>query len=472
MEQMQDNKKYEVDADDQSAAVCNAPEAISQISCASSTKCCTSKRSFLAGTAHDKQTQAKLYSICCPVNSHCKFDTIFVSCAPGAGKDDTSGVLAGLVQEATEQESEAQSAKYTRIMEQMQDNKKYEVDADDQSAAVCNAPEAISQISCSTKCCTSKRSFLAGTAHDKQTQAKLYSISCPVNSHCKFDTIFVSCAPGAGKDDTSGVLAGLVQEATEQESEAESAKYTRIMEQMQDSKKYEVDADDQSAAVCNAPEAISQISCASSTKCCTSKRSFLAGTAHDKQTQAKLYSISCPVNSHCKFDTIFVSCAPGAGKDDTSGVLAGLVQEATEQESEAESAKYTRIMEQMQDSKKYEVDADDQSAAVCNAPEAISQISCASSTKCCTSKRSFLAGTAHDKQTQAKLCSICCPVNSHCKFDTIFVSCAPGAGKDDTSGVLAGLVQEATEQESEAQSAQVHTHHGADAGQQEVRGRR
>ncbi|CAE8588544.1 unnamed protein product [Polarella glacialis] len=444
MQQMQDSKKYEVDADDQSAAVCNHPEAISKISCASSTKCCTSKRSFLAGTAHDKQTAAKLYSICCPMESHCKYDTIFVSCAPGAGADDTSGVLAGLVQEATEQENEAaQSAKYTRIMHQMQDNKKYEVDADDQSAAVCNHPEAISKISCasSTKCCTSKRSFLAGTAHDKQTAAKLYSICCPMESHCKYDTIFVSCAPGAGADDTSGVLAGLVQEATEQENEAaQSAKYTRIMQQMQDNKKYEVDVDDQSAAVCNHPEAISKISCASSTKCCTSKRSFLAGTAHDKQTAAKLYSICCPMESHCKYDTIFVSCAPGAGADDTSGVLAGLVQEATEQENEAaQSAKYTRIMHQMQDNKKYEVDVDDQSAAVCNHPEAISKISCASSTKCCTSKRSFLAGTAHDKQTAAKLYSICCPMESHCKYDTIFVSCAPGAGADDTSGVLAGL---------------------------------
>jgi len=37
-----------------------------------------------------------LYSICCSVNDHCKYDTIFVSCAAGAGPDDYSGVIAGL----------------------------------------------------------------------------------------------------------------------------------------------------------------------------------------------------------------------------------------------------------------------------------------------------------------------------------------------------------------------------------------
>jgi len=243
---MQDNKKYEVDADDQSGVVCNDPDATAKITCASDSKCCTSKRSFLAGTAHAKQDKMKLYSICCPRSNHCKYDTIFVSCAPGAGPDDYSGVIAGLEQEQAEEtqqledvpealmeldeQEQAQAAKYTRMIKQMQDNKKYEVDADDQSGVVCNDPDATAKITCASdsKCCTSKRSFLAGTAHAKQDKMKLYSICCPRSNHCKYDTIFVSCAPGAGPDDYSGVIAGLEQEQAEETQDGQQTTYDKV----------------------------------------------------------------------------------------------------------------------------------------------------------------------------------------------------------------------------------------------------
>ena len=93
--QIEDNKKYEVAVTDDSAATCS-PEGGTQITCAETHKCCTSKRSYLAGTAHESQPRLALYAICCPLDTHCKFDTIFVSCAPGAGPDDYSGVIAGL----------------------------------------------------------------------------------------------------------------------------------------------------------------------------------------------------------------------------------------------------------------------------------------------------------------------------------------------------------------------------------------
>ena len=93
--QIEDNKKYEVAVADDSAATCS-PEGGAQITCAETHKCCTSKRSYLAGTAHESQPRLALYAICCPLDTHCKFDTIFVSCAPGAGPDDYSGVIAGL----------------------------------------------------------------------------------------------------------------------------------------------------------------------------------------------------------------------------------------------------------------------------------------------------------------------------------------------------------------------------------------
>ena len=92
--QIEDNKKYEVAVADDSAATCS-PEGGTQITCAETHKCCTSKRSYLAGTAHESQPRLALYAICCPLDTHCKFDTIFVSCAPGAGPDDYSGVIAG-----------------------------------------------------------------------------------------------------------------------------------------------------------------------------------------------------------------------------------------------------------------------------------------------------------------------------------------------------------------------------------------
>ncbi|CAE8701802.1 unnamed protein product [Polarella glacialis] len=503
IKQMQDNKKYEVDADDQSGVVCNDPDATAKITCASDSKCCTSKRSFLAGTAHAKQDKMKLYSICCPRSNHCKYDTIFVSCAPGAGPDDYSGVIAGLELEQAEEtqqledvpealmeldeEEQAQAAKYTRMIKQMQDNKKYEVDADDQSGVVCNDPDATAKITCASdsKCCTSKRSFLAGTAHAKQDKMKLYSICCPRSNHCKYDTIFVSCAPGAGPDDYSGVIAGLEQEQAEEtqqlddvpealmeldeQEQAQAAKrhdcklvaaclvlrYTRMIKQMQDNKKYEVDADDQSGVVCNDPDATAKITCASDSKCCTSKRSFLAGTAHAKQDKMKLYSICCPRSNHCKYDTIFVSCAPGAGPDDYSGVIAGLELEQAEETQQLEDVPEALMEldeeEQAQAAKRH----DCKLVAAClvlrgplvgNDRDATAKITCASDSKCCTSKRSFLAGTAHAKQDKMKLYSICCPRSNHCKYDTIFVSCAPGAGPDDYSGVIAGLEQEQAEE--------------------------
>ena len=79
--QIEDNKKYEVAVADDSAATCS-PEGGAQITCAETHKCCTSKRSYLAGTAHQSQPHLALYAICCPLDTHCKFDY--------------SGVIAGL----------------------------------------------------------------------------------------------------------------------------------------------------------------------------------------------------------------------------------------------------------------------------------------------------------------------------------------------------------------------------------------
>jgi hypothetical protein len=97
-QQVEENRKYETSADDESGATCH-PEKGTAITCGAGYKCCNSKRSYLAGEAHSKQGKLALYAICCPLDNHCKHDTIFVSCAPGAGRDDDSGVLAGLVQE-------------------------------------------------------------------------------------------------------------------------------------------------------------------------------------------------------------------------------------------------------------------------------------------------------------------------------------------------------------------------------------
>jgi len=96
--QLEENKKYQVALDDESGSVCKAPKGwkTTGMSCGPGTKCCTSQPSYLAGTAHASQSHLSLYSICCSVNDHCKFDTIFVSCGGGPGPDDYSGVIAGL----------------------------------------------------------------------------------------------------------------------------------------------------------------------------------------------------------------------------------------------------------------------------------------------------------------------------------------------------------------------------------------
>jgi len=96
--QLEENKKYEVALDDESGTVCQAPTGFTTtgMSCGGPTKCCTSQPSYLAGTSHASQAHLSLYSICCSVNDHCKYDTIFVSCASGSGPDDYSGVIAGL----------------------------------------------------------------------------------------------------------------------------------------------------------------------------------------------------------------------------------------------------------------------------------------------------------------------------------------------------------------------------------------
>ena len=93
--QIEDNKKYEVSVQDENGATCR-PEGGAAITCSETHKCCTSKRSYLAGSSHDSQPRLALYAICCPLDTHCKFDTIFVSCAAGVGPDDYSGVIAGL----------------------------------------------------------------------------------------------------------------------------------------------------------------------------------------------------------------------------------------------------------------------------------------------------------------------------------------------------------------------------------------
>lgn len=100
--QMQENKKYEVALDDESGTVCTAPKdwKTTGISCGGGTKCCTSRPSYLAGQSHASQAHLSLYSICCSLSDHCKYDTIFVSCAGGPGPDDYSGVIAGLEQDA------------------------------------------------------------------------------------------------------------------------------------------------------------------------------------------------------------------------------------------------------------------------------------------------------------------------------------------------------------------------------------
>merc|ERR1719343_1771471 len=96
--QLEENKKYEVALDDESGSVCKAPKGYktTEMSCGGATKCCTSQPSYLAGTPHAAQAHLSLYSICCSVNDHCKYDTIFVSCGAGPGPDDYSGVIAGL----------------------------------------------------------------------------------------------------------------------------------------------------------------------------------------------------------------------------------------------------------------------------------------------------------------------------------------------------------------------------------------
>jgi hypothetical protein len=107
--QLEENEKHEVALDDESGSVCTAPTGYKTVamSCGGATKCCTSQPSYLSGTAHSAQAHLSLYSICCSVNDHCKYDTIFVSCAPGRGPDDYSGVIAGLQGDAqTNEESE------------------------------------------------------------------------------------------------------------------------------------------------------------------------------------------------------------------------------------------------------------------------------------------------------------------------------------------------------------------------------
>jgi len=107
--QIEENKKYEVALDDESGSVCKAPKGYKTtgISCGPGTKCCTSQPSYLAGTPHASQSHLSLYSICCSVSDHCKYDTIFVSCGAGPGPDDYSGVIAGL-QEDGETNEQAQ----------------------------------------------------------------------------------------------------------------------------------------------------------------------------------------------------------------------------------------------------------------------------------------------------------------------------------------------------------------------------
>merc|ERR1719215_697555 len=86
------------------------PEGGAAITCGAGTKCCSSKRSYISGQAHEKQAKLALYAICCPMDSHCKHDTIFVSCGAGAGADDDSGVLAGVQEEQEEADVNVEEA--------------------------------------------------------------------------------------------------------------------------------------------------------------------------------------------------------------------------------------------------------------------------------------------------------------------------------------------------------------------------
>merc|ERR1719263_386772 len=143
-----------------------------------------------------------------------------------SGAEEAEGSVEQKVdEEAQDEESQQLVAVQQRIAIQMEGNKKYETDVGDESGHVCvNNPAVATPISCQQgwKCCTSKRSYVTGVAHEKQTKLKLYSICCQMDQHCKYDTIFVSCGPGAGPDDYSGVLAGLEEDATV-ETEEESA---------------------------------------------------------------------------------------------------------------------------------------------------------------------------------------------------------------------------------------------------------
>jgi len=118
--QLEENQKYEVALDDESGSVCTAPNGYKTtgMSCGGATKCCTSQPSYLAGTPHAAQAHLSLYSICCSVNDHCKYDTIFVSCASGPGPDDYSGVIAGLQEDGQTNEQAEGEVQVERDVEE------------------------------------------------------------------------------------------------------------------------------------------------------------------------------------------------------------------------------------------------------------------------------------------------------------------------------------------------------------------
>lgn len=153
VQQMIMNKKYEVDLDDESGMTCH-PEGGAAINCGAGTKCCSSKRSYVAGQAHEKQAKLALYAICCPMESHCKHDTIFVSCAAGAGADDDSGVIAGLQEEQEEAEINVEDAEALQDAEEDEDEEE-DADSDeeveDEDVAEEDADDMVAGRRCFTK---------------------------------------------------------------------------------------------------------------------------------------------------------------------------------------------------------------------------------------------------------------------------------------------------------------------------------
>jgi len=151
VQQMEESKKYEVDIDDESGMTCH-PEGGAAITCGAGTKCCSSKRSYISGQAHEKQSKLALYAICCPMDSHCKHDTIFVSCAAGAGADDDSGVLAGLQEEQEEAEVNVEEAEAMQdAEEEEEEDADNEEDVDDEDVAEEDSEDMVAGRRCFTK---------------------------------------------------------------------------------------------------------------------------------------------------------------------------------------------------------------------------------------------------------------------------------------------------------------------------------